>query len=227
MSLGARRIAALLIAGALALGACGSGAEYVQNKDAQTYFKVPKGWQAVRIRIDDAPIVLEPATIPVADYLRDGAWAVVVAPKEVNPLEVLSGNPDVAGGVFVIGTFENLAFGQIDNQFLRTIRLPTADGNSEAADPADAVVTREDDRVSSFSRFDEIATADMRGYHMRYAVRPQIGAVSMWTERVNIVHDPTRTFYAFQMSCNERCFAANQQAISEIFNTLRIRKDQP
>jgi hypothetical protein len=214
------RAVALATAIILTVTACGgASSHYVTNKEAETYFKVPKDWQAVQIRSD---------LFVTDDFLRSGAWAVFFAPDGIAP-DALLNDPALATapiGLALIGQLEQGSYDSFGELNLRAITYTDAEGNAAYIDPLELGNTQDDDIVR-IAGIEAMTRDGLRGYRMRYQLLATATEPSIVYDQVKLVHDETHTFYWFRVVCKVECFNQYNDDIGKIFDSLRIRRDQP
>jgi hypothetical protein len=203
----------------IATGCGGASSHYVVNKPSQTYFKLPKEWQATQ---------LNGADMPEAAVLRDGAWTLFFAPEGV-PKEALLGDPAEAIapiGLMQVGQLEQGQYDAVTEKNLRVISFTTADGEDVSIDPLAADITQDDDLVRVIG-IEPIVRDGLRGYRTRFELLAPAPAPSIVYDRITLVHDATHLLYSFRVYCTAACFGSYVDSINEIIASLRIRRDQP
>jgi hypothetical protein len=216
----ALRAVALATAAVLLVTSCGgASSHYVSNKEAETYFKVPKSWQSTRISSD---------FFASADFLRDGAWALFFSPDGIAP-DALFADPGLATaplGVALIGQLEQGSYDSFGELNLRAIPYTDAQGQAAFVDPLDLSNTQDDD-VVRIAGIQTMTQDGLRGYRIRYQMVTTPPEPSVVYDQVKLVHDATHTYYLFRVMCRVECFNQYNDEISNIFDSLRVRRDQP
>ena len=62
---------------------------------------------------------------------------------------------------------------------------------------------------------------------MRYQIAADPNSPPVVYDQEKLIHDSTHTFYLFRVTCQVGCFAEYSSDIDTIFNSLRVRRDQP
>jgi len=213
------RAVAFATAAALIATACGgSGSHYVVNKPAETYFKVPKNWEVTQIAGD---------AFTTREFLIHNAWSVFFAPEGLQPdaLADLVKSPAPLG-LALIGQIEQGEYDSFDDLSLRAIPYVDDTGAPSYLDPID-VLNRQDDDVVRIYGLTTIAKDGLRGYRLRYQISTGPDTPPIIYDQTKMIHDATHTFYLFRVTCQVQCFSDYSHDIDTIFNSLRVRRDQP
>jgi hypothetical protein len=199
----------------VATGCGGTSANYVHHEAAQTYFKVPKEWDVTRIVGGNEE-----------GFLRGSAWRVFFAPKGTSP-EALN-DPDTSPvplGQALIGQIEQGAYDQFTDLRLRAIVF-YQDGEAQAVDPIELLNSQDDDVIRVLG-LEQVDQSGLRGYKLRYQIQLDPSMAPLVYEQTTVIHDATHTYYSLSVVCPFDCFVNNVDDISEIFESLRVRRDQP
>jgi len=211
------RAVAIATAAALLVTACGgSNSHYVVNEPAQTYFKVPKDWEVIRI-VDSE----------LDEFLVNNSWAVFFAPEGLQPdaLNDLDQSPAPLG-LAMIGQIEQGEFDTFSDLRLRAITYTDAMGELAYVDPLEVSTSQDDDIVRIYGA-QTIARDGLRGYRIRYQIASGPDAAPLVYDKIQLIHDATHTFYLFRVTCQVACFSEYSGDINTIFDSLRVRRDQP
>jgi hypothetical protein len=211
------RITGVAVVATLVLSACGSeSANYVINDPAKLYFKVPKMWVVQGVNGD---------AFSSSDFLRDGAWARVFTPGDLD-LETLdyTTTPGPIGTV-VIGQVEQGEFDTLSIQRMRLLPYTDATGQTTALDPIEVLNSQDDEKVH-LSLYQEEMRDGLRGVRIRYVMQLAPNTPAVVFDEVKFVHDATHTFYWFRVACGIECYLGYRQQIDSIFSSLRVREDQ-
>jgi len=203
----------------VATGCGGASSHYVVNKPAQTYFKVPKNWDVTQIRGD---------AFATREFLVSNAWAVFFAPEGLEP-DALSDLVQAPAplGVALIGTIEQGDYDSFDDLSLRVIPYTdAATGEPSYLDPIEVLQSQDDDIVHIFG-LQHITRDGLRGYRMRYQIATDANSPPVVYDQTKMIYDATHTFYLFRVTCQVACFSGYQDDIDTIFDSLRVRRDQP
>ena len=199
----------------IATGCGGSSSHYVTFKPAETYFKVPREWD-VRSVVggnDEA-------------FLRGTPWRTFFAPEGTPPETMNDPNATVTPlGLAVIGQVEQGVYDQFSDVRLRAIFF-TENDEVQALDPIELVNSQDDDFVRVLG-LEAVQQDGLRGYRMRYQIRQDPTLPPLVWEQTTLVHDATHTYYSVRVGCPFECFVKYQDDIAEIFDSLRVRRDQP
>ncbi|MEO8695204.1 MAG: hypothetical protein ABI658_16885 [Acidimicrobiales bacterium] len=200
----------------LATACGGSSATYVVNKPAQTYFKVPKNWDVV------------PIVAPQDDqFLRGTSWARFFAPEGLPPDVINDPSKSLEPvGMATIGQIEQGVYDQFSDVQLRAIVFTIA-GEQQYVDPVDLINSQDDDFIRLLA-FEAVRQDGLRGYRLRYQIRQEDPLLPplVW-EQTKLVHDNTHTYYSVKVVCQIDCFVKFRSDIATIFDSLRVRRDQP
>jgi hypothetical protein len=198
----------------LATGCGGASSNYVVFEPADTYFKVPKNWEVIPV---------EGGTD--ASFLRGAPWMRFFAPEGLPPATLNDPYSSPAPlGLVTIGVIEQGVYDQFSDVRLRAI-LFTEEGEQKYLDPIELVNSQDDDFVRVYA-LEAVQQDGLRGYSMRYRIRQDPAKPPLVYEQTTLVHDATHTYYSFSVVCPEQCFAANQDDINTIFDSLRVRRDK-
>ena len=211
-----RAVAFATAAALFAIGCGGASSHYVSNKPAQTYFKVPKEWNVTPLRGNSFPFLI-----------NNSAWAVFFAPEGLQPdaLGDLVQAPAPLG-LALIGQIEQGDYDSFDDLALRLIAYTDANGESQYLDPIEVLRSQDDDLVRIYG-LQQIARDGLRGYHIRYQIATAPNTPPIVFDQTKMVHDATHTYYLFRVTCQVGCFSEYAGDIDTIFNSLRVRRDQP
>jgi hypothetical protein len=200
----------------IATGCGGASSRYVSNKAAQTYFKLPKEWQATQLRGDSFPFLV-----------NDNVWAVFFAPEGLEPdaLRDLIQAPAPIG-LALVGQIEQGDYDTFDDLSLRVIPYYDDSGQAQYLDPIEVLNKQDDDLVRIYG-LEQIARDGLRGYRMRYQIALAPDQPPIVYDQTTMVHDATHTYYLFRVTCQPACFAEYNGDINTILESLRIRRDQP
>jgi hypothetical protein len=213
------RAVALATAAVLLVSGCGgASSHYVVNTPAQTYFKVPKAWDVTQINGD---------AFTTREFLVHNAWAVFFAPKGLQP-DALSDlvTSTVPLGVALIGQIEQGDYDTFDNLSLRVIPYTDDTGQLAYLDPID-VLQRQDDDIVRIYGLETITRDGLRGYRLRYQIGTGPDTPPLVYDQTKLIYDATHTYYLFRVTCQVQCFSDYSHDIDTIFNSLRVRRDQP
>jgi hypothetical protein len=213
-----RAVAFATAATLIVTGCGGTSSHYVVNKPAQTYFKVPKNWKVTQIAGD---------AFSTREFLIHNAWSVFFAPEGLQPdaLADLVQSPAPLG-VALIGQIEQGEYDSFDDLSLRVIPYVDDTGAPNYLDPID-VLNRQDDDLVRIYGLTQITQDGLRGYRLRYQISTGPGAPPIVYDQTKMIHDATHTFYLFRVTCQLQCFSDYSHDIDTIFNSLRVRRDQP
>jgi hypothetical protein len=199
----------------IATGCGGASSRYVTNEAAETYFKLPKEWQVTPVMGGNEE-----------GFLRGSPWAVFFAPEGTDVRTLNDPNTStVPLGRAVIGQIEQGVYDQFNDIRLRAI-LFVENGEVNYLDPIEVLNSQDDDFVRILG-LEPVQQNGLRGYKLRYQIRQDPSLQPLVWEQTTLVHDPTHTYYSFSVVCPYECFARNQDDIAAIFESLRVRKDQP
>jgi hypothetical protein len=213
------RAVAFATAAALIATACGgASSHYVVNKPAETYFKVPKNWAVTQINGD---------AFTTREFLVHNAWSVFFAPEGLQPdaLSDLVTSPAPLG-VALIGQIEQGDYDSFDDLSLRVIPYTDATGEANYVDPIDVLNKQDDDLVRIYG-LTPITQNGLRGYRLRYQISTGPDTPPIVYDQTKMIYDATHTFYLFRVTCQVQCFADYTHDINTIFDSLRVRRDQP
>ena len=199
-------------------GCGGASSHYVVNKPAQTYFKVPKAWDVTQINGD---------AFTTREFLIHNAWAVFFAPAGLEPdaLSDLVKSPAPLG-VALIGQIEQGEYDTLDDLSLRVIPYTDDTGQTTYLDPID-VLNRQDDDIVRIYGLQTIDRDGLRGYRLRYQISTGPDTPPIVYDQTKMIYDATHTYYLFRVTCQVQCFSDYSHDIDTIFNSLRVRRDQP
>lgn len=201
----------------LATSCGGASSEYVVNKPAQTYFKVPNEWDVTQIQGD---------AFATREFLVRNAWAVFFAPEGLQPdaLGDLVKSPAPLG-VALIGTIEQGDYDSFDDLSLRVIPYTDETGEPGYLDPIEVLNKQDDDLVRIYG-LEPISRDGLRGYRIRYQIATGPETAPLVYDQTKMIHDATHTFYLFRVTCQVGCFSEYSSDIDTIFDSLRVRRDQ-
>lgn len=200
----------------IATGCGGASSHYVSNKNAQTYFKLPKEWEATRIGGGSFPFLI-----------NDNVWAIFFAPEGLQPdaLGDLVQAPAPIG-LALVGQIEQGDYDTFDDLALRAIPYADEAGEAQYVDPIDMLNKQDDDLIRIYE-FEQVARDGLRGYRIRYQIAPTADSPRLVFDQTKLIHDATHTYYLFRVTCQTACFSQYNGDINEIVESLRIRRDQP
>ena len=199
----------------VATGCGGASSTYVVNQPAETYFKLPKEWSVTPVEGGND-----------SAFLRGAPWMRFFAPEGLPPESMNDPYTSPAPlGLVTIGQIEQGVYDQFSDVRLRAI-LFVEEGEQKFIDPIDVLNSQDDDFVRIFA-LDQVQQDGLRGYHMRYQIRQDPAQPPLVYEQSTLVHDATHTYYSVSVVCAFECFAKNQDDIRQIFDSLRVRRDQP
>ncbi len=212
------RVVAMMVALGLGMAACGNNAsDYVINKQAQLYFKVPSHWRTAQVAGD---------SLSTSPLLHSGTWAEFFGPPEVEPQTVTASTSPGPIGILLIGEIEQSDFDSLTMKTLRSIPVLDTSGQATQIDPIDIVNSQDDDTLG-ISTFQEIMHDGLRGFRLRFVARPDSNSPYVVYDEIKLVYDATHTFYQFQVACSTNCYLAYRQQINSMFTSLRVHQDQP
>ena len=67
----------------------------------------------------------------------------------------------------------------------------------------------------------------LRGYRLRYQISTGPDTPPIVYDQTKMIYDATHTYYLFRVTCQVQCFSDYSHDIDTIFNSLRVRRDQP
>lgn len=190
-----------------ALGAsCGSGYEYVENRDERLFLKIPAAWESFPVELTgDAG----------TESGESGQW-----------MEFIDGGPEPSPGNFghpdpshpagfaeikPLGTDER---DTVDFEFLRAAAL------DDQGDPFELAETSDDVTVSYY---EEITNADgFRGNRIILAVQSESGPLTI--DHLAMVDPATTRMYRLVVQCSSACYSQNEGQIDGVFSSWTLEE---
>ena len=212
-----RRLAALgVLVASLAAACSGSGYRYVQNDDANAYFKLPEQWTV----FDEGQILSQPA-LDLAPLQRRRLVARTWmrgfdAGPQPSPLNVVDLNGPYPRGFAQVQELLQDERSSISLSDLRGIGLA---GN----DPFEVVEQDEDGPVEILNAQDITFPGGHHGVRMEVAVDAE-GDKVVVVDYTAVLDGRTRFLYLFVIGCEESCYFGNRTEIKSIADSWQIEE---
>ena len=212
-----RRLAAFgVLVASLAAACSGSGYRYVQNNDANAYFKLPERWTV----FDEGQILSQPA-LDLAPLQRRRLVARTWmrgfdAGPQPSPLNVVDLNGPYPRGFAQVQQLLQDERSSISLSDLRGIGLA---GN----DPFEVVKQDEDGPVEILDAQDVTFPGGHHGVRMEVAVDAE-GEKVVVVDYTAVLDGRTRFLYLFVIGCEESCYFANRAEIKKIADSWQIEE---
>ena len=198
----------LLIATVGSLAACSSPYRYVENTDANTFFKVPKEWRL----FDENDIFASNITSfsPQQEAAtRRAIWLVAFdanpkpsiqnllqTTKYPNGIARVSSLPDEARDVFSFAALRNVIF------------------------PIDDTLSQDPQAVEILQIQDLVLKDGFRGSRIIFNIRR--GENFLTVNQTGVVDSDTRSLYLLVVGCESHCYVQHQKAIDEIVKSWTV-----
>jgi hypothetical protein len=205
-------LAGLTVCSGLALAACGgSGYEYVSNKDAGLYFRVPDDWTVLTVDTEDTgrpPAIGDP----------DDAWTRLLdrspTPGAANYVAAVPDYP--VGLASVEAVPDRAARDELDYATLRSLAYGGTDPYAESQ-------LAETD-VQLVQLYDVTEREDIRGQRVVFTVHGDDGRYVTY-DQTALVNNITTEIYRLLLKCESTCYERNRGEIDDIVDSWTIDQE--
>lgn len=208
MRSGARWAAVLAAVGGAVLAACASGSQYVANRDEQVFLKVPDGWTILR---EDPP-----TTTSSGASVAGLPWFVVLDRDRAPSKEHLNAeSPAAPVGIVYVDALTPEQRDTFSLAGLRSLALGLDPFEEGTGDTGVEVLGYDPDFT-------------VNGYHgnrIRLALANADGSTVI-LDQVALLDAARTRLYVVQFRCERRCFESNLAEITDIIESLQIRREQ-
>lgn len=204
---GTRTALAVVVACAAAAAGCGgSGYQYVTNREAGTYFKVPEDWELFHVDADDRPEALAP----------ERPWQVIFdadpAPSRDHISEDAPGHPVGFAQVYPFGSEGGRSAVSLGS--LRALLL------GGQADPL-ALIEDGNENVELVDYDDVVDDDGHHGNRIIVNLKQQDGTF-VTVGQIAMVDPATTHVYRLLVTCEAACFDRNRTEIDRVLDSWTI-----
>ena len=205
-------LAGLTVIGALGLAGCGdSGYEYVSNKDAGLFFRVPDDWTVLDVETGDTG---RPSA--VGDPID--AWTRLLdrspEPGAANFTATVPAYP--VGIASVEAVPDQGARDTLDYETLRGLAYGGTDPYTESF--------AEDSNVQLVDLYDVTESDSVRGQRVIFTVRGEDGRYVTY-DQTAMVNNITTEIYRLLLKCESTCYERNRDEIDDIVDSWTIDQE--
>src|SRR5207245_392303 len=202
---------ALLLAGAVLVGACGgSGDSYVKNSAIHTYFQVPSSWKLFR---QEDILAADPTLSPQQrSRSRQASWLVAFdshqRPSLANVLDHEATTPTGFARVRVLGDDEHETFSlaSLHDEVINLNELSQSEGM------LDVISTKE-----------IVRPGGIHGERLIVNVRGESGKF-FTLDQTALIDKRTRLVYVLAVSCDAECYVKNQYKINTVVDSWTVKE---
>lgn len=219
-----------LVVGVLMAAGCGSDYQYVSNREAGAFFKVPDSWRLYEegdlLRAEDDSLSAEDV-----EGLAETVWLRGFdAADDPDPGNVVDVTAESPRGYAEVRALSETERDGLDYGALRRAGFPLQDPSTgEAVDPLEFAAQDPEGVISVLDYQDEGSLGELelddglRGVRIvtRIALEDQEPVV---LEQVSVVDAATRRHYSFTVGCTERCWEDNEDVIREIADSWTLEE---
>lgn len=199
----------LLAAAALAMGACGdSPYTYVENTEANTFFKVPKEWRL----FDENEIFASNITSLSPQQEAATKQAIWLVAFDANPkpsIRNLLQSTRFPNGIARVSALPDEARDVFSFQALRNVIFPI-----------DETLSQDPQAVEVLEIQDLEMDGGFRGSRIIFNIRR--GENFLTVNQTGLVDSETRSLYLLVVGCEAHCYVEHQKAIDEIVKSWTV-----
>lgn len=220
--------AVALLTAVLALTACGSDYQYVSNRDAGAYFKVPESWEVYEtddlLRVEDGGM-----SDDEVDDRSESLWVRGFdAAEEPAPDHVLDATATSPRGYAEVRLLSASERDALDYSELRRSGFPLRDPTTgQPLDPLESAASDPDGAVTVLDYDDEDPLGELelgdglRGVRLRTRIAAE-GGEPVLLEQISVVDADTKRHYSFTVGCVRRCWEQHEDQILRIADSWTL-----
>ena len=201
-------VLALLLAITGSLAACSSPFTYVENTDANTFFKVPKEWRL----FDENDIFSSNITSlsPQQEAAtRRAIWLVAFDANPKPSIRNLLQTTKYPNGIARVSALPDEARDVFSFQALRNVIFPI-----------DETISQDPQAVEILQIQDLVLKDGFRGSRIIFNIRR--GENFLTVNQTGLVDSDTRSLYLLVVGCEAHCYVQHQKAIDEIVKSWTV-----
>jgi hypothetical protein len=202
------RVAAVVLAGAMAVGCAGSGYKYVKATTNNAYYKIPKGW-----RLFDKQQVIASTGAQLSNEEESGLRYLAIF--DADPKPSLDHDLQTAAHPFGVVRVRSLNIEERDTFSLAALRNEVI--------PIDEILDKKLGDVEVVEGPHTLTQKDgLHGTRIVYTV--QGTSNSFTVDQTGLVDPATNMVYFFIVGCDADCYASNRRTITEIADSWTVKE---
>ena len=198
----------LLLAIAGSVGACSSPYTYVENTEANTFFKVPKQWRL----FDESEIFssnISSLSPQQEAATRRAIWLVAFDAHPKPSIRNLLQTTKYPNGIARVSSLPDEARDVFSFQALRNVIFPV-----------DETLSQDPQAVEILEIQDLVLKDGFRGSRIIFNIRR--GENFLTVNQTGLVDSETRSLYLLVVGCEAHCYVQHQKAIDEIVKSWTV-----
>ncbi len=203
---------ALLVAAVASLAACDSPYTYVENTDANAFFKVPKEWRL----FDESEIFSSNITSlsPQQEAAtRRAIWLVAFDANPKPSIRNLLQSTRYPNGIARVSSLPDEARDVFSFQALRNVIFPI-----------DETLGQDPQAVEILEIQDLVLKDGFRGSRIIFNIRR--GETYLTVNQTGLVDSDTRSLYLLVVGCEAHCYVQHKKTIDEIVKSWTVTEQQ-